>query len=75
MPGADPAETQAVGFAGRVTCAGKFHAAVEALMHLDTEMRTADPLLARREVDDQRAEANRVVIAHRAPELEAEHLE
>jgi tRNA A58 N-methylase Trm61 len=35
----------------------------------------ADPLLARREVDDQRAEANRVVIAHRAPELEAEHLE
>jgi hypothetical protein len=34
----------------------------------------ADPLLARREVDDQRAEANRVVIAHRAPEL-AEHLD
>jgi hypothetical protein len=32
-------------------------------------------LLARREVDDQRAEANRVVIAHHAPELEAEHLD
>lgn len=48
--------------------------AVEALMHLDTKMRIAEPLLTRGDVDDELAEVDGVVIADRATELEAEHL-
>ena len=77
----DCAETNVVRIRRLVTSAGQVHAvvedvdgAVEALMHLDADVRLADLLLPSGDVDAQLAEAHCVVIADRTTDLEAEHL-